>query len=152
MNRLLGLFCAVLFTLTLGCGGDGLSRVVIRGKVVALNGPVGQAAVSFIPKEGTKGEGGIGTTDNDGNFTLIGSRLNDAGVVPGKYKVVVSRYMEKDGRVIPSNEYKEADNPLAIQSVPAPFSTIDSTLEVTVAESGGALQVEIPAKLLEKGK
>ena len=62
--------------------------------------PVGNATVSFLPADGTKGEGGIGTTDADGRFTLTGSRRGDSGVVPGKYRVRVSRFMDRDGTVL----------------------------------------------------
>src|SRR5262245_48050790 len=133
----------------LGCGGDGLWRVPVRGTVTAKGTPVGNATVLFMPADGTQGEGGIGSTDTDGNFTLTGSRRGDAGVVPGKYKVRVSRFVDRDGTVLPSDA-KQADFPLAVESVPAPYSAPDSPLEVTVPEAGGTVIVEIPAKLLGK--
>jgi hypothetical protein len=140
---------AVVVLTALGCGGDGLRRVPVQGKVTAKGVPVGNATVSFLPADGTKGEGGIGTTDADGNFTLTGSRRGDSGVVPGKYKVRVSRYMDRDGTVLPA-DHKQADHPHAVESVPAPYSGPDSPLEVTVPENGGAVTVEIPVKTLEK--
>ncbi len=149
MQRLCYLAAAVVI---LGCGGDGLRRVSVQGNVTAKGVPVGNATVSFVPVEETKGEGGIGTTDTDGNFTLIGSRRGDSGVVHGKYRVVVSRFMDRDGKVIPAADYKEADNPLAVESVPAPYSSIDSPLRVTVPEDGGRINVEIPVPLRGKKK
>jgi hypothetical protein len=132
----------------LGCGGDGLRRVPVQGKVTAAGVPLGSATVLFLPAEGTKGEGGIGTTDQDGNFTLTGSRQGDRGVVPGKYRVRVSRFVDRDGSVLPS-DHKQADYPHAVESVPAPYSSPDSPLEVTVPE-GGSVNVEIPVKALGK--
>jgi hypothetical protein len=123
-----------------------LRRVHVQGKVTAAGAPVDGATVSFLPASGTQGEGGIGTTDKQGNFTLTGSREGARGVVPGKYKVRVTRLIEKNGSVLPSDA-KEADHPHAIESVPAPYSAPDSPLEVTVPESGGALPIEIPLKL-----
>jgi hypothetical protein len=152
MWRLGYLAVAVSILGLFGCGGDGLRRVAVQGKVAAQGVPVGNATVSFVPVEATKGEGGIGTTDADGNFTLTGSRRGDAGVVPGKYRVVVSRFMNPDGTVIPSADYKEADFPRAVNSVPAPYSLINSPLLVTVPEDGGAINVEIPVKVLGKQK
>jgi hypothetical protein len=152
MRRLRYLTAAVAILGFLGCGGDGLRRVPVQGKVTAKGVPVGHATVSFVPVEETKGEGGIGTADADGNFTLTGSRRGDSGVVPGKYRVVVSRFIERDGTVLPSADFKEAEHPHAIDSVPAPYSSINSPLMVTVPDKGGAVNVEIPVKLLGKAR
>jgi hypothetical protein len=149
MRRLCQLTAAVSILGFLGCGGDGLRRVPVRGTVTAKGAPVGNATVLFMPADGTMGVGGIGTTDRDGHFTLTGSRRGDAGVVPGKYKVRVSLYVDRDGTVLPSDA-KQVDYPHAVESVPAPYSSPDSPLEVTVPEEGGAVTVEIPVKTLGK--
>jgi hypothetical protein len=149
MRRLRYLAAAVAILGFIGCGGDGLRRVPVQGKVMAKGTPVGNATVSFMPLDETKGEGGIGSTDPDGNFTLTGSRRGDAGVVPGKYKVRVNRFVDRDGTVLPSDA-KQADYPHAVESVPAPYSSPDSPLQVTVPEEGGAVTIEIPARLLGK--
>lgn len=136
-----------------GCGGDGLRRVSVQGKVTAKGSvPVANATVSFKPHEGTKGEGGIGTTNAEGAFTLTGSRRGASGVVPGKYKVIVSRFVNRDGSSVDLATFKEAENPFAYESVPAPYSGLDSPLEVTVPDQGGAVAVEIPAGLIVKKK
>lgn len=133
----------------LGCGGDGLRRVPVQGKVTAQGVEVANALVSFVPADVTKGEGGIGATDPSGNYTLTGSRRGDKGVVPGKYKVRISRFMDRDGTILAANA-KQADFPHAMESVPAPYSSIDSPLEVTVPDKGGTMDVEIPVKLRGK--
>lgn len=133
----------------LGCGGDGLRRVAVQGKVTAKGDPVKNATVVFMPLDATKGEGGIGTTDAEGNFTLTGSRRGDKGIVPGKYKVRVSRLMDRDGSILPSDA-KEVDYPHARESIPAPYSSPDSPVEVTVPEKGGTVDVSLPVKTLEK--
>jgi hypothetical protein len=149
MGQLRYLTAVIAIVALLGCGGDGLRRVPVKGKLTAKGRPVASATVLFMPVDTTKGEGGIGTTDGDGNFTLTGSRRGDVGVVPGKYKVRVSRFMDKDGSILPS-DHKQADYPHAVESVPAPYSSPDSPLEVTVPEEGGALTVEIPVATLGK--
>lgn len=150
MWRLHCLAAAIVVLVVAGCGGDGLRRAPVQGKVTAKGVPVGGATVSFVPAGETKGEGGIGTANADGNFTLTGSRQGDSGVVPGKYKVVVSRFMDRDGTILSPETFTEAEYPFAIDSVPAPYSSLDSPLEVTVAEAGGAVNVEIPVATLEK--
>ncbi|MCI0376205.1 MAG: carboxypeptidase-like regulatory domain-containing protein [Gemmataceae bacterium] len=149
MRQLRYFAAAVSLLWCLGCGGDGLRRVRVQGKVTAQGVPIAKATVLFMPGEATKGEGGIGTADQDGNFTLTGSRRGDEGVVAGKYKVRVSRLMDKDGTILPADA-KEADFPHATESVPAPYSSPDSPLEITVPEAGGTVIVEVPAKILGK--
>jgi hypothetical protein len=146
--RLLCYVGTAVLILGLASCGDRLKRVPVQGKVSALGGPLPNATIQFVPLSATKGEGGIGTADQEGNFTLIGSRKGDKGVVPGKYKVRVSRYVERDGTVL-SPDAKQAEHPSAKESVPAPYSSIDSPLEVTVPEEGGTVNVEIPVKALD---
>jgi hypothetical protein len=152
MEQLMRSLCFVGLVVVLlglaGCGGDGLTRVPVQGKVTALGGtPIPHAVISFIPTASTKGEGGIGTADQDGNFTLIGSRRGDKGVVPGKYKVRVSRFVERDGSPLPP-DWTQAEHPNARETVPAPYSSPESPLEVTVPEQGGDVKVELPVKTL----
>lgn len=144
MRLLCVLATALLLPGVFGCG-DGLKRVHVQGKLTAKNGPVDGATVQFIPQAGTKGEGGIGRTDKDGNFTLTGSRAGAKGVVPGEYKIRVSRLIARDGSPLPADA-TEADNPGSRESIPPPYNNLDATtLKVTVPESGGPLTVEIPA-------
>jgi hypothetical protein len=132
-----------------GCGGDGLKRVPVTGKVTAKGVPIDNATISFIPTDATLGEGAIGNTDSMGVYVLsTGSRRGDSGVVPGQYKVRVSRFMDRDGTIL--KEFKQADNPFAMETVPAPYSTGDSTMVVTVPEAGGTLDIDLPVKLLGK--
>jgi len=149
MRRLLYPAAALAVLGLVGCGGDWLKRVPVKGTVTAKNGPVGRATVVFMPVDSTQGEGGIGSTDESGNYTLTGSRQGDKGVVPGKYKVRVSRLMDRDGSILPSDA-KEADHPDAKESVPAPYSSPDPPLVVSVPEKGGTVNVEIPVNTREK--
>jgi hypothetical protein len=149
MRRLRYLAAAVVIAGFVGCGGDGLKRVSVTGKVTAKGVPIDNATVLFIPTDATKGEGGIGTTDSMGVYVLTtGSRRGDSGVVPGQYKVRVSRFMDKDGTIL--KDFKQADNPHAMETVPAPYSTGDSKMVVTVPEEGGTLDIDLPVKLLGK--
>lgn len=56
-----------------------------------------------------------------------------------------------DGSVLPA-EATEAEYPDAFESVPTPFSTVTSTLQVTVNDQGGDITIDIPAKLKTKRK
>jgi len=132
-----------------GCGGDGLARVPVEGKVTAKGVAVGGATVLFMPQGGTLGEGAIGTTDASGNYTLVGSRQGDTGIVPGRYKVRVSRLMDRDGTVL-ALDAKQADFPHSEESIPEPFSSPEPPVEVTVPNAGGTINVEIPVATLDR--
>jgi hypothetical protein len=142
---------AVLLLGLVGCGGDGLKRVPVKGKVTAKGQQLDNATIQFIPTGATQGEGGIGRSDHDGNFSLTGSRRGDEGVVPGEYKVRVSRLVAPDGTPIPADA-KQAETPNARESVPMPYSSLEGTpLTAIVPESGGEVKIEIPATVL-RGK
>ncbi len=150
--RQLGLAALTVLLLGLvGCGGDGLKRVPVKGKITAKGEPLDGVTVQFIPTGATQGEGGIGRSDNDGNFSLTGSRRGDEGVVAGEYKVRLSRLVAPDGTPLPADA-KQAETPNARESVPAPYSSLEGTpLTATVPEAGGDVTIEIPATVL-RGK
>jgi hypothetical protein len=140
-----------LFVGLAGCGGDGLNRVPITGTVTNQGSPLAGASIQFFPAAGTPGEGAIGTADNEGKFEVISSRRDDPGVPPGKYTVRISRLIDRDGTILPIDAI-QADFPNAMESIPAPYSTSNSPLEVLIPESGGEVTVDVPGKLLGKPK
>jgi hypothetical protein len=139
----MGRMATVLTLLALAGCGDGLRRVPVQGKLTARGTPIGNATIQFIPMDTTKGEGGIAKTEGDGSFVLIGSRAGEKAIVPGKYKVRVSRLVGRDGSALPADA-RQADYPDAKESVPAPYSSIDSPLEAAVPDAGGTVNVDIP--------
>src|SRR6516164_2758713 len=140
--RRLSFMAATAFLSLAGCG-DGLKRVLVEGTITAQQQPLDNATLQFIPTGSTKGEGGIGRSDSGGNFTLIGSRAGAKGVVPGEYKVRVSRLIALDGTPLP-DDAKEVENPGAKETVPPPFNSVEATtLKATVPEAGGPLIVDI---------
>ena len=126
-----------------GCGGDGLDRVPIVGKVTLGGEPLGGAVLSFIPAANTPGDGALGIADETGTFEVISSRKSDKGIPAGSYTVRVSRRVLFDGTPLPP-DLPEADVPDSRESVPLPYSSIDSPLTVVIPEGGGDLHVDIP--------
>ena len=53
MHRLRYLAATVLLGALVGCGGDGLRRVDVRGRVTAQGAPIPNATVLFLPADGT---------------------------------------------------------------------------------------------------
>jgi hypothetical protein len=145
MLRIRMIALVVLMLALVGCG-DGIRRVPVKGQFKANGTPVEGAFVLFIPQGSTKGEGGIGKTDHDGNFTLTGMK-QVVGVSPGEYTVRISRLLARDGKPLPEGA-TEADNPGCWESIPPPYCMPNSPLKVTVPDSGGTVNVEIPKKAL----
>jgi hypothetical protein len=134
----------LLFLALPGCG-DGIKRVPVEGKLTAKGTAVEGAFVQFVPAETTKGEGGIGLSDQDGKFSLSGAK-GVKGVAPGAYKVRVSRLVMPDGKPLPYGA-TEADNPGCKESIPAPYSSPESPLRVTVPDAGGDVPIDIPVAI-----
>ncbi|VTU01606.1 Uncharacterized protein OS=Planctomyces maris DSM 8797 GN=PM8797T_06637 PE=4 SV=1 [Gemmataceae bacterium] len=145
-RRVRAVAAATVLAAAAGCGGGGPERVPVEGKLTACGTPLAGASVQFLPDEGTKGEGGLGSSDPGGAFRLTGSRDGADGVPPGKYRVRVSRLVNKDGTVLPADA-KQAEYPSARESIPAPYSAPNSPLVVSVPEAGGPLAVDLPVKV-----
>jgi hypothetical protein len=143
-----GILFLALLTLA-ACGGDGLKRVPVEGKLTARGKPVDSAVVGFQPALGTKGEGGIGITDNEGNFFVIGSRQGDKGLVPGEYKVWASRKTDwKTGAPLGVNPKHEI-MPKWAESIPPKYTDPGGTsLTVTIPDSGGPLNIDLREGLM----
>jgi hypothetical protein len=135
-----------------GCGGDGLRRVQIQGKLTAKGQPVDGAAIVFLPLGANQGESGVGASDKEGRFTLsssTSSRKPVQGVVPGQYRVRINRRVAGDGSPLPPDA-TQADHPGSRETIPAKYTSPDgSPLQVTVPESGGPLTVDIPEGLVK---
>ena len=148
--RFLGPVVIVFFMI--GCSGDGLKRVKVKGKVTAKGQPVDHATVVFVPAGTTKGLGGLGGSDDQGNFSVSGAtdaRKTVEGLVPGDYTVRVTRMVTHDGKPLPPDA-PEADNPGCKETVPLKYSSPNSGIKVTVPESG-EVSVDIPEGLVKGG-
>src|SRR5262245_41965169 len=72
------------------------SLAAVSGTVTLGDVPLANATITFIPKDGTPGFGGVGKTDSAGHFKLAGSRDNQPGIPPGEYRVVISKRLMPD--------------------------------------------------------
>ena len=146
MRSLIAFTCLVLSAFAGGCG-DGVKRVPITGILTCMGEPVDGATLQFIPGPGVEGEGAIGQTSAAGRFTVISSRNRDAGVPAGNYTVRVTRLVDADGTVLPSDA-AEANYPRSRESIPQPYSGAGSPLEAVIPENGGEIKLDIPKKLV----
>ena len=150
MMRRLPWIATVLLVVGLAGCGDALKRVPVRGTITANGAPLDNAAITFMPAGETSGEGGFGRSDGDGNFVLSEARTGRKAIAPGEYRVRVSRLTGPDGTPLPPAA-KPADTPGARESVPREYaSAADTPLKATVPETGGVVNLEIPAAVLRR--
>lgn len=140
-----------------GCGG-GLKRpdwpdgVDVSG-VVKLDGePVEMAVLRFIPDADTVGPGGTGMTDSLGAYSLTfrdADRKVVSGVIPGKYRVAVSRMVKPDGSVwTPSPDNDQGPMTTgAREQIPMKWSNPSQTTQkVDIGPKGGTYNFDIKTK------
>jgi hypothetical protein len=78
-----------------GCGKLGSAKIApISGRVTLDNKPLPDALVTFVPKsadpDATDALSSIGTTDEDGRYTLVTTKdTNTNGAVVGKHRVII---------------------------------------------------------------
>lgn len=124
--------CSVV--LAAGCGGDQLETVPVSGVVTCQGKPVPSARVMFSPQaiEGREasdlGKPGIGTTDDQGRFTL--STYSDGdGVVVGRHAVSVNLVYNEDTATGPDPNDK--------------FPCAGKTKEIVVDQGSGEVKVDL---------
>ena len=137
----------VPFVLVAACTQTDPSLVPVAGTVTVNDQPLANATVTFIPKDGTPGFGGVGKTDAAGRYKLRGSRDDAPGVPPGEYRVVISKRLMPDGSEVPANDNTPPMNSPARESLPAAYSSLAATtLSATVRQGVGAMDFPLKDK------
>lgn len=146
MHRMLLMVLSIAIYSLTGCGSSG-GEVEATGVVLMDGNPLDGALVRFIPAEGTKGAGGAGNTDSSGKFT-ISSPQGLKKILPGKYKVVVSKTnvrQPKEGEkmVLIDSDIKELLPPI--------YSNQDRTiLSYTVESPTKPIEIKLEGKPAKK--
>ena len=108
------LFILLPMMVSLGCGSSARiseKLVEVSGSVLVDGKPVEGVRLLFQPLNGTKAVGGCwAVTDEEGNFKVT-HVSNKSGLPPGKYHVLFSRRLKKDGSVMGPDE-----SPTMVQS------------------------------------
>jgi hypothetical protein len=150
MRRLAG---ALTVFWLMGCG-SGVPEAPKPSKLVDVNGkitmngePLEGAIVIFTPS-GAGGFVGHGFTDSSGKYaaeTRSGQNV-DAGLAPGSYRVMVSRFLKPDGTP-PSDPSEPPANSGARESLPMEYSSPNnSKLRAVVGQSGGTFDFDVKKK------
>jgi hypothetical protein len=133
------LTCALLTALVaLGCRDTRQSAnlIPVTGTVTLNGKPLDNAVVSFLPQGDTRGGGGGSPTDAAGKYELHSK--DGKGMVPGSYKVTISRRLMPDGS-IPKRDVPPAESP-ARESLPPQYSDQEqTTLTATIAAGVGPI-------------
>lgn len=138
---------ALVATTIVGCGGAGLAPV--SGTVSMDGSPLDGATVTFHPQPGVKSNGGSGTSDAAGKFTLL-TPQGKPGIIPGDYSITVSRRKLSEKAEKQIKEAKErgitpmvSDREMA-ETLPKAYSKPEtSPLRVSIGAGGGDVPVEI---------
>jgi len=158
-SRMLVVLLMSGFVLSSGCGGGTdtteteyvKNLVSVSGNVTLEGNPVPQAKVLFLPDISQEsGRMAEGYTDGQGRYQLNTpvpslNRDRTAGVLPGEYRVVISKITMPDGSPIPQGT-TEADAMAegAQESIPARYSDPNNTeLKVTIAAAQQDLDFEL---------
>jgi hypothetical protein len=137
---LLALFAA-------GCSKTDPSFVPVSGTITFNDQPLANATVTFIPKDGTPGFGGLGKTDAAGRYKVRGSRDDATGIPPGEYRVVISKRLMPDGSEVPANDNTPPMNSPAKESLSAAYSSMAaSTLSASVRPGAGPIDFALRDK------
>jgi hypothetical protein len=137
-------WCVIVTALLVaGCGGGG-SELPVNGIVTMDNEPLAGASVTFFPEDKAGGTGGTARTGTDGKFVILGPK-GQRGLVPGQYKVTVSKASGgvTDEPVIAA----PAEEELRKEDLPAIYSDRNRTkLSYTVTGDGQPIEIKLDSK------
>ncbi|HVJ69490.1 MAG TPA: carboxypeptidase regulatory-like domain-containing protein [Caulifigura sp.] len=140
-------FAVLLAVCLLGCGGGSKppsTLVPVSGKILMNGKPLTSAAVTYVADGPKGGVGAVGFTDDQGKYELKW-RGQATGVQPGKYKVILSRMVMKDGSPLPPD--KSAAYVGAIETMSRRYTDFDvSELYVDVPAGGTTKDFELKSK------
>ncbi|MDR1493428.1 MAG: hypothetical protein LBT05_12000 [Planctomycetaceae bacterium] len=142
---------------------DGCSRAKIRGLVPAEGvllyeeKPLAWTVISFVP-ENAVGNARLGTTQTDGQGRFVLRTLGDQGVLPGNYKISVTKYIPDNGKETVAEwkrqrqesgfeEPQPAENIFKVVSaIPEKFTTTKTSGLTYTIESKGNRNITIELK------
>ena len=122
-----------------GCSKDPNqpALVPLSGQVTLDDQPLAGAEVSYVPVGATKGAGSTGRTNADGVYQLTAVR-GGAGVVPGEYRVAISKRVMPDGSDFPADsKVPPIESPARQLLAPEYSDPQRSRLRATVPADGG---------------
>jgi hypothetical protein len=130
-----------------GCTGEGTNAnlVPVTGNITLDGKPLVGASVTFVGTGATPGLGGVGMTDEAGNFEVSHFRAGK-GLDPGDYKVLVSKVVMSDGSPIPAGTLSIAELSTR-ELVPRRYNDPNtSLLSHTVRDGGQPMSLSLASR------
>lgn len=149
-----GVFLLAAFAL--GCTSSGPpapklpATVPVTGVVTLDDKPLADAMVTFMPESEAGYRGAVGRTDSTGKYEVssdIGDGKQSKGAIPGKYRVIVSKFVKPDGTPLPEGFNQPPMSVGAMESLPPKFSMSNQTkLSYEVPAGGGTYDIKVTSK------
>ena len=144
-SRVSPTICLILamlsFSTLASCGSSDSDLKPATGEVKYKGQPLAGATIRFVPAGTTGGFGGSGKTDANGNYEITYVR-GGKGLLPGEYRVTVSKRVMPDGSAPPEN-VEPIDSP-AGETLPRHYSDEAATqLTKTVLAEGGTINFDL---------
>ena len=150
------MFLCLLVAFT-GCKKAKIAGLVPAEGNLVYNGiPLAWSSIAFIPEDASSGRPATGNTDENGKFIL--RTLGEPGALPGKYNVMVARFIVDEGPNSLKNWKKkrsdgepepkpnsEATDVKVISAIPAKYQKAkQSGIKITVNSQGDrSLKIEL---------
>jgi hypothetical protein len=121
------------------------SLIPVTGNVTMDGKPLAGASITFTGIGSTPGLGGVGVTDDAGNFEVSHFRAGK-GLDAGDYKVMISKLVMSDGAPIPAGTLSIAELSTR-QLVPRRYNDVNNTiLKVTVKDGGDPVSLALASR------
>jgi len=142
-----------------GCGPGGPVLVPVQGRLLLDGEPLPGKHVLFSPADGTPGLGAGATSRPDGSFvllaTLAGATRDCPGVMPGRYRVVVSEPLFPVDETVPAGSSGSEPQPAfaprfdrpARSEIPRAYCSVDTTpLTIEIKPGEPEVTLELASK------
>lgn len=124
--------------LLVGCGREGLERVIVGGRVTYLGQPLKEGEIRLVPVKGAKLPSSAGYIV-DGQYTIDAN----GGVPVGAYKVQIEAYRDISPTAGPKAAQRDSDIPPSRkQYIPRKYNA-DSMLELDIPPGSGRMTKDL---------
>lgn len=122
---------ALAAILACGCGGDGLERAAVAGKVTLDGKPLEKGTIQFMPRDGDS-RGAAWGEIVAGSYAIPASD----GPAPGSYDVAIAPHVEDEGAAPAEQPEVPGDPPAEAIDGPSVVYTPSTPLQADVSTGG----------------
>ncbi|WP_339733279.1 hypothetical protein [uncultured Gimesia sp.] len=137
-NFLLLLLCLVLLN-TSGCGDGRPARATVTGNISYNGKPLSIGSLVFIPIGG--GPPAQGKVNREGIYEM-GTFEDDDGVIPGKYKVMITALTSSGGSGLPEDTVSGNEAPVSV--IPEWYGDLEKSGLLVTVKADEENQIDFP--------